>query len=73
MARGRGAPVQEVGARVRPKVVQGNAAGVLLDAASEADLLVLGNRGYGGFTEAVLGSVSQHCVHHADCPVVIVR
>jgi nucleotide-binding universal stress UspA family protein len=52
---------------------EGNAARVLLDAADGADLLVVGSRGHGGFTEALLGSVSQHCVHHAPCPVVIVR
>jgi nucleotide-binding universal stress UspA family protein len=52
---------------------EGNAARVLLDAAECADLLVVGSRGHGGFTEALLGSVSQHCVHHAQCPVVIVR
>lgn len=54
-------------------VAEGNPARVLLDAAKGADLLVVGSRGYGGFTEALLGSVSQHCVHHAACPVVIVR
>jgi nucleotide-binding universal stress UspA family protein len=46
---------------------------VLLDAADGADMLVVGSRGYGGFAEALLGSVSQHCVHHAACPVVIIR
>jgi nucleotide-binding universal stress UspA family protein len=51
----------------------GNAAQLLLDAARGADLLVVGSRGHGGFTEALLGSVSQHCVHHAPCPVVIIR
>jgi nucleotide-binding universal stress UspA family protein len=59
--------------RVHPQVTGGNAAQVLLDAAAGADLLVVGSRGYGGFTEALLGSVSQHCVHHARCPVVIIR
>lgn len=54
-------------------VREGNAAAVLLEAARGADLLVVGNRGHGGFTEALLGSVSQHCVHHAQCPVVIIR
>ncbi len=54
-------------------VVEGNAAQVLLNAAAGADLLVVGNRGYGGFVEALLGSTSQHCVHHATCPVVVVR
>jgi nucleotide-binding universal stress UspA family protein len=46
---------------------------VLIDEADGADLLVVGSRGHGGFTEALLGSVSQHCVHHARCPVVIIR
>ena len=59
--------------RVRPSVVEGNSARVLLDASAGADLLVVGSRGHGGFTEALLGSVSQHCVHHAPCPVLIVR
>jgi nucleotide-binding universal stress UspA family protein len=58
---------------VRACVVEGNAAQVLLDAADGADLLVVGSRGHGGFTEALLGSVSQHCVHHACCPVVVIR
>jgi nucleotide-binding universal stress UspA family protein len=59
--------------RLRAQVIEGNPAQVLLDAAAGADLLVLGSRGHGGFTEALLGSVSQHCVHHAPCPVVIIR
>jgi nucleotide-binding universal stress UspA family protein len=58
---------------VREEVMVGNAAQVLLDAAHGAELLVLGSRGHGGFTGALLGSVGQHCVHHAACPVVIVR
>ena len=58
---------------VRAYVAQGHAAQVLLDAAAGADLLVVGSRGHGGFAEALLGSVSQHCVQHALCPVVVVR
>jgi len=65
---GTNAPV-EISSTVR----EGSAAQVLLDAADGADLLVVGSRGHGGFTEALLGSVSQHCVHHAPCPVVIIR
>jgi nucleotide-binding universal stress UspA family protein len=61
------------GVPVRARVVEGNAAQVLLDASDGADLLVVGSRGHGGFTEALLGSVSQHCVHHAHCPVVVIR
>jgi nucleotide-binding universal stress UspA family protein len=58
---------------VRARAVEGNPAQVLLDASDDADLLVVGSRGHGGFTEALLGSVSQHCVHHAHCPVVVIR
>jgi len=59
--------------KVETHVVRGNAAGVLIDAASGAELLVVGSHGHGGFAAALLGSVSQHCVHHAPCPVVVVR
>lgn len=58
---------------LRTRIVQGTPARVLLDASADADLLVVGRRGHGEFAEALLGSVSQHCVHHARCPVVIVR
>jgi nucleotide-binding universal stress UspA family protein len=58
---------------IRPRAVEGNAAQVLLDASAGADLLVVGSRGHGGFVESLLGSVGQHCVHHATCPVVVIR
>jgi nucleotide-binding universal stress UspA family protein len=61
------------GVTVRQVVVEGNPAQVLLDAAKEADLLVVGNRGHGGFADALIGSVSVRCLHHATCPVVVVR
>lgn len=66
-------PPGQAPVEVRRHVVHGNAAQALLDTARGADLLVLGNRGHGGFTGALLGSVGQHCVQHASCPVVIVR
>jgi nucleotide-binding universal stress UspA family protein len=58
---------------VRYVVAEGNAAQVLLNASAGADLLVVGSRGHGGFVEALLGSTGQHCVHHATCPVVVIR
>ena len=58
---------------VRTQVTEGSPARVLLAAAEGADLLVVGSRGHGGFAEALLGSVGQHCVHHARCPVVVIR
>jgi nucleotide-binding universal stress UspA family protein len=64
---------QAAGVPIRPLVIQGLPAQVLLDAAAGADLLVVGSRGHGGFADALLGSVSQHCVHHAPCPVVVMR
>ncbi len=64
---------QGTGVTVHPRVTEGSPVQALLDASDGADLLVLGSRGYGGFTEALLGSVSQHCVHHARCPVVVIR
>jgi nucleotide-binding universal stress UspA family protein len=58
---------------VTARVVFGHPAEVLLDAASDADLLVIGSRGHGNFANALLGSVGQYCVHHAHCPVLIMR
>lgn len=60
---------------LRREVGYGHPARVLLDAARrvEADLLVVGSRGLGGFAAALLGSVAQYCVRHAHCPVLVVR
>jgi nucleotide-binding universal stress UspA family protein len=53
-------------------VACGAAASVLLEEGKNADLLVVGSRGRGGFAGLLLGSVSQQVSHHAPCPVVIV-
>jgi nucleotide-binding universal stress UspA family protein len=58
---------------IEQRVVEGRAAAVLVDESRDADLLVVGSRGHGGFAGLLLGSVSQQCAHHATCPVVIVR
>ncbi len=61
--------------RVEVEAGRGPAAPVLLGAATRtgADMLVLGARGLGGFAGLLLGSVSQGCVEHSPCPVVVVR
>ena len=58
---------------VRRTLVKGRAADTLMRVAEGADMLVVGNRGRGGFIGLRLGSVSQAIAHHSPCPLVIVR
>jgi nucleotide-binding universal stress UspA family protein len=58
---------------VTVSLVQNDAAEALIQAAADADLLVVGNRGRGALKEALLGSTSGRVADHAPCPVVIVR
>lgn len=58
---------------VTPKLARGHPAEVLLALSEDADMLVVGSRGHGGFKGMLLGSVSNHVIHHAHCPVVVVR
>jgi nucleotide-binding universal stress UspA family protein len=60
------------GVVVTPILCEGQAASILCEQASGADLLVVGSRGLGGFRGLLLGSVSQQCANHAPCPVVII-
>jgi len=58
---------------VRPIVVRRHPAPALVEASRGADLLVVGSRGHGEFTGMLLGSVSEHCVTNAHCPVLVLR
>jgi len=68
-------PVREMHPRVsiESTVVEGHPAPVLVEASLGADLLVVGSRGHGEFAGMLLGSVSEHCVTNAHCPVLVMR
>ena len=59
-------------ASVTVRAVSGLPAAELIDASGEADLIVVGARGGGGFAKLMLGSVSRKVLHHAHCPVVVI-
>jgi nucleotide-binding universal stress UspA family protein len=61
------------GLSVRRSTAEGHPAPILVEASKGATLLVVGSRGHGAFIGMVLGSVSEHCVTNAHCPVVVVR
>jgi nucleotide-binding universal stress UspA family protein len=61
------------GIEVERTIVNELPARALLRAAADADLMVVGARGFGGFAGLLLGSVSQQVVTHAACPVVVIR
>lgn len=60
-------------ANLDTEVLNGNAPKVLIEQSKDADMLVLGSRGHGGFTGLLLGSVSAACAQHAHCPVLIMH
>jgi nucleotide-binding universal stress UspA family protein len=59
-------------ASVTVRAVNGFASQELIEASRDADLLVVGSRGGGGFARLLLGAISDQVVHHAHCPVVVV-
>ena len=67
------AGISEGDATVRAMIERGHPADVLIAHAKDADLLVVGSRGHGGFSGMLLGSVSSQVVQHAPCPVVVIR
>jgi nucleotide-binding universal stress UspA family protein len=69
--------LEQLGAESRPpqvtvRAVTGIPAEVLLNAAADADMIVVGSRGAGGFRKLLMGSVSSQVTHHAHCPVVVI-
>ena len=54
-------------------LIQGPTAQTIMDRAKEADMVVVGSRGRGGFSGLLLGSVGQQLVHHCPAPVVIIH
>jgi nucleotide-binding universal stress UspA family protein len=68
-------PVREAhpSVTIQPSIIEGHPAPLLVKASHGADLLVVGSRGHGEFAGMLLGSVSEHCVTNAHCPVLVLR
>jgi nucleotide-binding universal stress UspA family protein len=59
--------------RITYRVEEGSATEVIVDAARGCDLIVMGTHGRGGLSRAIMGSVAEHVLREATCPVVTVR
>lgn len=58
--------------QIEGRCIRGHPGSALIEAAKDADLLVVGTRGHGGFVGLLLGSTSTYLAHHATCPLLIV-
>lgn len=72
VAKARTRQVSDAPVDVSVEVVEGPAGQVLVQASHDASLLVVGGRGHGPLTSALLGSATAHALHHAECPVMVV-
>ncbi|HEX8869677.1 MAG TPA: universal stress protein, partial [Lentzea sp.] len=61
------------GVDLRRILIEGDVKKLLVEMSRDALMLVVGNRGHGAAAELLLGSVSAYCVHHASCPVVVIK
>ncbi|GAA3352974.1 universal stress protein [Saccharopolyspora gregorii] len=58
---------------IRPRLIRGHVVDELVGLSPQADMMVLGNKGHGAFTGMMVGSVALKLVHHARCPLLVVR
>lgn len=67
--------VGNVPAKIHREILEGPVAEAIIEVAAtrKSDLIVMGSRGHGGLKGALLGGNSQKVIHHAHCPVLIVR
>jgi nucleotide-binding universal stress UspA family protein len=72
VAKARPRQVSDLPVEITVDVLEGPAGQVLVDASRDAALLVVGGRGHGPLTSALLGSATAHALHHAECPVMVV-
>ncbi len=67
-----GQPMGDDAPKLLTEVRHGHPGRILIEMSEDADMIVVGSRGLGGFRGLLLGSVSTYVVHHAKCPVVVV-
>ncbi len=67
--------IGETRAKIQQAILAGNPAEAIVEHSKGVDgaMIVIGSRGLSGFKEILLGSVSQRVLHHAECPVTVVR